>query len=96
MKRPAGFRLRAIYGMICAGALCVAGSEVCANDSTAELATGGLIFVRNDDVEMRAEDLFISTTEIRDWSALTRASSTHAMLPCASPASPKTSAAAAQ
>ncbi len=65
MKRPAGFRLRAIYGMICAGALCVAGSEVCANDSTAELATGGLIFVRNDDVEMRAEDLFISTTEIR-------------------------------
>jgi hypothetical protein len=36
-----------------------------ANDSTAELATGGLIFVRNDDVAMRAEDLFISTSEIR-------------------------------
>lgn len=36
-----------------------------ANDSTAELVTGGLVFVRNDDIEMRAEDLFISTSEIR-------------------------------
>jgi hypothetical protein len=35
-----------------------------ANDSSAELATGGLIFVRNDDIEMRAEDLAISTKEI--------------------------------
>jgi len=30
-----------------------------ANDSTAELATGGLVFVRNDNVEMRSEDLTI-------------------------------------
>ena len=36
-----------------------------ANDSTAELSTGGLQFVRNDDVEMRSEDLYISTKEIR-------------------------------
>jgi len=36
-----------------------------ANDSTAELATGGLQFVRNEAVEMRAEDLFISAAEIR-------------------------------
>jgi hypothetical protein len=36
-----------------------------ANDSTAELSTGGLQFVRNDDVEMRSEDLYISTREIR-------------------------------
>ncbi|MEZ5786932.1 MAG: DUF4424 domain-containing protein [Xanthobacteraceae bacterium] len=36
-----------------------------ANDSTAELATGGLVFVKNDAIEMRAEDLFISTAEIR-------------------------------
>ncbi len=36
-----------------------------ANDSTAELSTGGLVFVKNDDIEMRAEDLYISTTEIR-------------------------------
>jgi Domain of unknown function (DUF4424) len=35
-----------------------------ANDTTAELATGGLIFVRNDNVEMRAEDLMISAKEI--------------------------------
>jgi hypothetical protein len=36
-----------------------------ANDSSAELATGGLVFVRNPDVEMRAEDLFIPTVEIK-------------------------------
>ena len=65
MKRPARLRLRAIHGMILAIALCIAGSEARANDSTAELATGGLIFVQNDDVEMRAEDLYISTAEIR-------------------------------
>jgi hypothetical protein len=36
-----------------------------ANDSSAELATGGLVFVQNDDIEMRSEDLFISAAEIR-------------------------------
>ena len=36
-----------------------------ANDTTAELTTGGLHFTKNDNVEMRAEDLFISTKEIR-------------------------------
>lgn len=36
-----------------------------ANDSTAELATGGLVFVRNDAIEMKSEDLFISAAEIR-------------------------------
>jgi hypothetical protein len=41
------------------------GEAACANDSTAEFATGGLIFVRNDKIEMRSEDLFISTEEIR-------------------------------
>jgi hypothetical protein len=41
-----------------------AGTAV-ANDSTAELATGGLVFVQNDDVEMRSEDLYISAAEIR-------------------------------
>jgi hypothetical protein len=35
-----------------------------ANDSSAELSTGGLIFVRNPDVEMRSEDLFISAREV--------------------------------
>ena len=36
-----------------------------ANDSTAELVTGGLIFVRNDNVEMRSEELAISAKEIK-------------------------------
>jgi hypothetical protein len=36
-----------------------------ANDTTAELATGGLIFVTNDDVVMRSEKLFISTAQVR-------------------------------
>jgi hypothetical protein len=35
------------------------------NDSTAELTTGGLVFAKSPDVEMRAEDLFISEREIR-------------------------------
>jgi hypothetical protein len=36
-----------------------------ANDSTAELATGGLIFVTTDAIEMRSEKLFISTERVR-------------------------------
>lgn len=36
-----------------------------ANDTSAELATGGLIFVQNDAIEMRAEDLFLSTKQVR-------------------------------
>ena len=36
-----------------------------ANDGSAELATGGLVFVKNNDVEILSEDLFISTDEIR-------------------------------
>lgn len=36
-----------------------------ANDSSAELATGGLVFVKNDAIEMRSEDLFISAAQIR-------------------------------
>src|SRR5438445_12413748 len=47
-----------------AAALAASVSPAWANDSTAELATGGLIFVRNDNVEMRSEDLMISTKEV--------------------------------
>jgi hypothetical protein len=36
-----------------------------ANDTSAELATGGLAFIKNPDVEMVYEDLFSSTEEIR-------------------------------
>jgi hypothetical protein len=43
----------------------LSGAPADANDSSAELASGGLLFVQNDDVEMRAEDLFVSAGEIR-------------------------------
>ena len=36
-----------------------------ANDTTAELATGGLVFTKSEHIEMQSEDLFISTREIR-------------------------------
>ncbi|MDB5598570.1 MAG: hypothetical protein JWN71_614 [Xanthobacteraceae bacterium] len=49
--------------MLFAGALTA--STAHANDSTAQLATGGLIFVQNEDIEMRSEDLFISTQQVR-------------------------------
>jgi len=42
-----------------------AASPALANDSTAELGTGGLDFVHNDNVEMRSEQLFISTAQVR-------------------------------
>jgi len=44
--------------------LAVAAMPAHANDSSAELSTGGLIFVQNPDVEMRSEDLFISAREV--------------------------------
>jgi Domain of unknown function (DUF4424) len=49
-----------------AGALFLISAETClANDTTAELATGGLIFTKSNDVEMESEDLLISMKEIR-------------------------------
>jgi len=42
----------------------VAAAPAMANDSTAELTTGGLVFVRNADIEMRSEDLTVSAKEI--------------------------------
>jgi hypothetical protein len=54
-------RLVAVFAVVAAlGAL-----PARANDTTAELATGGLIFVTNDDVVMRSEKLFISTEQVR-------------------------------
>lgn len=43
----------------------LAGAPALANDTTAELAAGGLEFVRNPDVEMRSEELFVSPQQIR-------------------------------
>jgi hypothetical protein len=45
--------------------LCMLAAPALANDSTAELGTGGLDFVQNDKVEMRSEQLFVSTAQIR-------------------------------
>ncbi len=44
---------------------CAAAPPALANDTSAELATGGLVFVANDNIEMRAEDLFISARQVR-------------------------------
>lgn len=46
-----------VSAMSCAPAL--------ANDTTAQLGTGGLIFVRTDTVAMESEDLYISPEEVR-------------------------------
>jgi hypothetical protein len=50
--------LNALAGLACAAA------PAFANDTSAELATGGLVFVHNDNVEMRSEDLAISAKQI--------------------------------
>src|SRR5499427_3043139 len=55
--------LKSIFVLL-AAALAVA-SPASANDSTAELATGGLVFVHNDNIEMRSEDLTISAKEVQ-------------------------------
>ena len=43
----------------------LASAPALANDTTAELASGGLEFVRNPIVEMRSEQLFVSTQQVR-------------------------------
>ena len=66
-------RVRSQYSRMATGATIFAAVLFCglplipahANDSSAELATGGLVFVKNDNIEMTSEDLFISTTAIR-------------------------------
>lgn len=40
-------------------------SPALANDTMAEVKTGGLIFAQSDDVSMAEEDLFISASEVR-------------------------------
>jgi len=42
-----------------------AGAAAEANDSTAEIAAGGLVFTKSAEIEMRSEGLFISAKEIR-------------------------------
>ena len=42
-----------------------AGGDASANDTSAELATGGLVLTKDADIEMRSEDLYVSDREIR-------------------------------
>lgn len=43
----------------------IAGASARANDSTAELVTGGLVLKRTPDIAMRSEELYVSTREVR-------------------------------
>jgi hypothetical protein len=58
-------RRRGRVGVGAVAVLCVLAAPALANDSTAELGTGGLDFVQNENVEMRSEQLFVSTEQIR-------------------------------
>jgi hypothetical protein len=46
-------------------AVLLAAAGAAANDSSAELAAGGLVLRKDADIEMRSEDLFISTKAVR-------------------------------
>lgn len=56
--------MKATIAILAAG-IAAAAVPALANDSTAELVTGGLIFVRNENVEMGSEDLSISAKEVK-------------------------------
>ncbi|HWF78654.1 MAG TPA: DUF4424 domain-containing protein [Caulobacteraceae bacterium] len=56
--------LKATGGAICGAAL-LWSAGAAANDSTAELAAGGLVLTKSAAIEMRAEDLFISAKQVR-------------------------------
>lgn len=47
------------------GLLASVAAPVLANDTTAQLGTGGLVFVTNEQIKMESEDLYISPTEVR-------------------------------
>jgi len=47
------------------GLLLLATTQLSANDTTAQLGTGGLVFVTNEQITMASEDLYISPTEVR-------------------------------
>ncbi|NKL35349.1 DUF4424 domain-containing protein [Rhizobium leguminosarum bv. viciae] len=55
------FTLPVSVGLVAAGIV----SSALANDTLAEIKTGGLIFAQSDDVSMAEEDLFISASEVR-------------------------------
>ena len=44
---------------------CLAATPALANDTSAELAAGGLVLTKSDSIEMRSEDLYISEKAVR-------------------------------
>ncbi len=58
-------RIAAWAGGAAMACLTVLAGPAAANDSTAHLAAGGLVFSNSDAIEMRAEDLYVSMAEIR-------------------------------
>lgn len=56
---------RWIAAALAAGATWALAGAAAANDSSAELATGGLVLTKNAAVEMRSEDLYISAKEVQ-------------------------------
>src|SRR5262245_39073260 len=58
-------RRAAAAGLVVAALVRLPEPTLAANDSTAELATGGLVLSKSGDIEMRTEDLFISSRQIR-------------------------------
>jgi hypothetical protein len=58
-------RLRIAAAGALAGAALMGASAASANDSTAELAAGGLVLTHSDGIEMRSEDLSISREAVK-------------------------------
>lgn len=55
----------AVTGLALMFAAAMPAAPASANDSTAALAAGGLVYVPTEDIEMQSEDLFISLDEVR-------------------------------
>src|SRR4051812_9130632 len=53
------------FPALLAALACLAAAPALANDTTAELAAGGLVLTKSDSIEMRSEDLFISQEAVR-------------------------------
>ena len=51
--------------MAAAGLMLAIAAPAGANDSSAELAAGGLVLTHNAAIEMKAEDLYISAKQVR-------------------------------
>ena len=64
MKASSTRIVRRGLGALCAAALALSG-QASANDSGSELAAGGIVLVKNDDIAMQREDLTLSPSEVR-------------------------------